>query len=758
MDRITAPYGFVPLSEKVVCPEWVQPTGENLVAPPLHDVPFRDGICGTLEIEIEAETPIFTAAAEQDKAKSDSFFRLPDKRYALPGSLLRGAFRNVVEIATFGRLVERVNDHRYAVRDLQNRALYGNYMADIVRDPRTGKQEPMPLVNAGWLVRQAGEDGERYTIEVCDLAKIEYLKLEQIAAGRGVRFRPGQKQSAVAKYEAWGNTSREVKVGVQFQRPDRVGIRVMPSRYGKVDTVPGVATGDLVFTGQPSQWNPDRTGQRRRGNAKHHDFVFLRTQTPRTIEMSKRVFQDFEFAHSDSGQQHNLGRSETPNEEWGYWKEKFERGQRVPVFFLADDDGGGVKCFGLAMMFRLPYKHSIGEAVRNAQRQFASAPGLPLDFADGLFGTVRGDRTSKSVALKGRVAFSHALLDGPEPKPLPAVKVVLGQPKASYYPNYVEQDLAVPGSNPGPSYVTWQDEHGRPRGWKRYRPLTETWQPEPPSGADGRPLSLDKVASVFRPLPKGVRFKGKVHVHNVRPVELGALLWAIELGGDGEARHALGYARPLGYGRCRVSVRASRDLLDVGGGAVDLAACKEAFEEYMGREVNGWRQTDQIRELLALAHPVAPKDARYQRLDPGRRVNEFVEAKKDGLALPAVSVTRRPVAARMAGPVQPAVERPRQDFGQRRGPGPRGAPSPSPAPPVLATRKGWPGKKRGDTLTVCLVELNKKGKWRSKVVGFEAYGTLEGTPPADAAADKEYEVEVIQGSDPRNLNLKWKDP
>jgi CRISPR-associated protein (TIGR03986 family) len=682
---ITAPYGFVPLNDKVVCPDWVQPRkdGDELVAPPVHDVPFKDGICGSLDLEIEAETPIFTRGTE---GGGESFFALPDGRFALPGTMLKGAIRNVVEIASFGHLGGRINDHRYAVRDLQNRELYGQFMADIVYDERTRKREPMPLVNAGWLRRKPGdgEDDWTYEIEACDFAKIEYAKLEEAARAAGIRdFHPGEKQSSVSKYEKWDRRSRKVDVAVRWQRPSRVNEREMPSRYGKVESIKGELSGTLVFTGQPARYTPDRSGQRRRGNAKHHDFVFISAAQPRTLRVDGKVFRDFEFAHSDRGQQNRLGRSETPNEEWKYWQEKLESDESIPVFFLATKDARGVKAFGLAMMFRLPYEHSIGEAVRNAQRGW-TADRPALDLADGLFGTVLklGEgRDARTLALKSRVDFSHAVAVG-TPRAAAPVKTVLGAPKASYYPNYVEQWPGAPGSNPPldssgkPRYTTLQDADGRPRGFKRYRTMTQTWSPKPPTGSDGRQLSLENVSTRFSPLPQGTRFAGKVHVHNVLPEELGALLWALDFGKDGEARHALGMARPLGYGRCRIRVARGADLVNVAGTPVDLDSCRRAFETYMGTQVQNWIESAEIRELRALARPVTPDRVRYQRLDPGARVNEFVDAKKDGLALPSAYAGPRPAP----GPARRSAHQRdggrHQDGGGYQGDGPRGGGAP----------------------------------------------------------------------------------
>jgi CRISPR-associated protein (TIGR03986 family) len=642
MNTITAPYGFVPLSDKVVLPDWLKLRDQ--AAPPVHDVPFEDGLCGTLELEIVAETPIFIRGTDE---KGEQPFRLSDGRYAIPGTALRGSLRNIVEIITFSRF-NRVNDHRYAVRDLKNRHLYGQYMADIVKDPRTGKGEPMPLVNAGWLKRNESDQEARYEIEVCDFAKLEYRSLMELADKRGVRgFRPGEQQGAVDKYRVWGSASLEVETQVGWKNRDSVGPSKVPSRYGVAKAVQGPERGTIVMTGQPSRWVPDQDGSRaRKGQPKHHDFVFFTKKTPMTLEVSPKVFEDFEFAHSDRGQQNRLGKSQTPNVEWGFWEEKLRERKRIPIFFLLDPQSSApkVKSFGLAMMFRLSYAHSIGQAISNVSPIHLEGDGR-LDFAEGVFGTVREDksrtRRDGAVALKGRVGISHAFALG-NVRPGKSETAVLGAPKASYYPNYVEQAPGTYGGQPSrdakdkPVYQTWMDGTGAPRGWKRYRALTCVEIPEPPSGADGRPLDLAKVGTTFAPLPAGTTFAAHVDVHNLRPQELGALLWAIELGGDLNARHTLGMARPLGFGRCRISIRQS-DVRGMTGESVELASCRERFEIWMEGQIAGWKSSAQIRELLALSQPVAPENARYQRLDPGKRVNEFSKAKEEGLALPSAA-------------------------------------------------------------------------------------------------------------------------
>jgi CRISPR-associated protein (TIGR03986 family) len=612
METITAPYGFVPLSDKVVLPEWLKLVDGKV--PPLHDVPFEDGICGTLEIEIEAETPIFVRGTEEGGKLP---FRLSDGQYAIPGTALRGALRNIVEIISFSRF-SRVNNHRYAVRDLNNPQLYGRHMAEIVKG-NDGRGRPTPLVNAGFLSLQCTDGEPKLAIEVCDFAKVEYSKL----IGLQPDFQPGIKQSAVRKYNNW-KAKLEQKANVTWQ-PRKVPGAAFLSRYGEVASFGVGEVCRLVFTGQPSNYVAQSNKSARAGNAKHHDFIFVKGADKTPIAVPESVFKDFEFAHSNRGQQNSLKESQTPNEEWKYWKARLEAGQQVPVFFLCNPDKS-LRAFGLAMMFRLPYKLSIHEAVNNASQEHTSISGN-LDFSEGLFGTVR----QNNLALKGRVGISHALAPL-DVKPIGDIVAVLGSPKASYYPNYVEQDPAYPGSKPGPGadgkpqYLSWMDAEARPRGWKRYKPLTETTQSNDSSQDNSR------VTTTFRPLPARTKFRAHIDVHNVRPQELGALIWAVSLGKNDTLRHTLGMARPLGYGRCKMSTQ-NISISTMSGSVVSIEQCLEAFVSYMKSVVPGWESTQQIVELLALAKPTKPVDARYQRLKP----NEFVEAKKSYLALPSAA-------------------------------------------------------------------------------------------------------------------------
>jgi CRISPR-associated protein (TIGR03986 family) len=617
-DKARAPYNFVPLAKDVVFPDWADKVTQ--------DIPFREGMSGELDVEIRAETPLFVRGGDGQR-----FFRLPDGTLAIPGSSLRGMLRNVVEIATFSKM-SRVNNHRYGVRDLHNREVYGRYMAAIVN------RKPTPLVCAGWLRVREGdqyEDGEpKWEIIPCNFAKIEYGLLKRLAAQRRVKgFDPGRKQSAPSKYRRWGDKSLEFTLHVRERPRNVAGVRLR-GKYGEVVEAGGVrVSGTLVFTGQPSEYNPEKLRRKRRGagNPKHHDFFFYGTDGG-PIEVPQEKRRDFSFLHSSGGEQHRL--DSDPNEEWKYMlQSRLRQKKPVPVFYLLDERGE-LRAFGLAMMFRLAYRKSTREAVLRVQKH---AQSLRPDMAELLFGRVtRDDDGGRTLALRGRVSTETARAAGPVQE-LGPVSGVLGAPKASYYPNYLIQGDA-PGREPPrmqngkPRYTTYQDDNARARGWKRYPQRTDVAAlPEAPS---------QRVKTTFRPIAAGAVFRTKIHFHNLLPQELGALVWALDFGGRPECRHGLGMAKAFGYGGVTLRV--------VGGAIVPndplrprteledaLGQAREAFIGYMEKALQGrWAVSPQIHQLVTMAMPVNDPDLRHMLISHPQYRNEFAGVKQAGKALP----------------------------------------------------------------------------------------------------------------------------
>ncbi len=725
---INSPYNFVPLSKHVFMPDWSQ-----IVS---MDIPFSDGYSGSIDIEVENVAPVYIRNGGNHPEKQDEkhesrdyqeFFQVtPNGSYAIPGTSLKGVIRNVLEIASFGRIT--ADDHRYGVRDLRNQEVYTSHFTHNVG----GAFEA--TVDAGWLA----EENEGWVLYPCDFAKIDHRNINQhlqLNLGR-------ERESGCRKTLRYERSPEHAKVRFIIGQPARHnhGKGNFFYRKAEISFNPKDQAGVLVLTGQPS------TGPK----AKHMEFVFFNdSKTP--IKITDKTRKDFEFIHSsDTG---------VPNEEWDFWRKRLRNGQRVPVFYKGTKTS--IDSMGLAMMFRLPYKHSIHEAIGNTSPDHIKR-NCP-DLAETIFGYV-----DDKDALRGRVQFETLEMSGSQ-KSGETVRAVLNGPKPTFYPNYLEQaGDQLRGTLLKNRYQTFMDDDCRIRGWKRY-PIRK--------GVTVNPGTRN-VETCFKPMPVGCKFKGRVNLHNLRPTELGALLWCLTFGGNNAALHSLGMAKPLGYGAVKISVTGA-EIVSSNGKAVAWDKEKDAFinayrnlmtQFLKAKDAKSpdWEKTDQIIHLVEMAMKthkhLKEENFKYPRLGSGRGANEFINAKEDKAFLQAAEA-RQDVLTFAKTSFESAFAQPGRPAGggnQGRGyggnNGGRSAPqgnnrSFTPAPKPVKTGYG-----NGDVVTcVVMEEKTKKGAWRFKIEhgGPTDFGTLHPSSPTPEGieAGKTYKMKIFAFS-PGNCIFK----
>jgi len=590
MSIIKAPYNFVPLSNEVVTPEWV-----NHIS---HDIPFEDAKSGEIEVEITAHSPIFVRNGQPKNADTPSSdFSQHDGRYFIPGSSLKGMVRNVLEIMTFGKMGDKVNDHRYAIRDL----------AGAVKDQYLAKFKP-DSIYAGWLSKM--DDGS-YGIADCGIpGRIyqdqldKYLDSLEKPSDNPKEKKQAEKfsekfaknpnsdfeKSAKYKYtQIWKETSLKqsfIKL-ISKHKSNNLYSICKPEESDDV-----VQIGDLVFTGQPSA-NTGKSGKRL-------EFIFFRKKN-QPLKVKSNIIDDFFFAYFD----HDLNRQSV---DWKHWRAELAAGRRIPVFFHKDK--GQVSALGLSYLFKLPYKKSICDAMPMGHTETNK-----FDFSDVLFGFVQGESTLES--LKGRVHFGHAfskdkcILDQTQTE-------VLSSPKASYYPTYIRQSVDAKGQVN--NYKTLMDEDAKVAGWKRY-PVHKNGVKKNPPPQD----SSEDVSVQFTPLQAGAQFSFSIRYHNLKKVELGALLSSITFHQTDQAFHSLGMAKPLGYGKVKLLVtNSSQEDIDL------HKECLLAFEAYMSARVENWSKSKQLEELITMANEqnnTEESDLAYMKIDVKKKINQFTEAK-----------------------------------------------------------------------------------------------------------------------------------
>ena len=139
------------------------------------------------------------------------------------------------------------------------------------------------------------------------------------------------------------------------------------------------------------------------------------------------------------------------------------------------------------------------------------------------------------------------------------------------------------------------NEGSIPSGWKKYPIQSEIRSFE--SSRDSR--NRDRVATNFRPLEAGATFEFTIRYHNLRLIELGALLSTINFHNTPNTFHSIGMGKPLGYGKVEMQMKNKPD-------EYQEALC--AFEAYMeislsgkSEDVGKWKNSPQLIELVAMS-------------------------------------------------------------------------------------------------------------------------------------------------------------
>ena len=249
-------------------------------------------------------------------------------------------------------------------------------------------------------------------------------------------------------------------------------------------------------------------------------------------------------------------------------------GGRLPVFFSKLN--GKVMFIGLSRQFRYPMKHSIAEGVK---QEICVPKGVsrPIDMAKCIFGF-----TTSEDSLRGRVQVGHAFCKDAADNYL-KVKGVLGQPHPSFYPLYVKQDK-------NGSFFTYETDGYEIAGRKRYRVHADNAITEIPQGNGN-----EKVMTKLSLLPESNRFEFKIHVHNLRPVETGALLSALTFHNAKSCHHLIGMGKSFGYGKLEI------DEITLKGFSKTEKEYLQVFETFMKNFDANWLQSPQLRMLFAIA-------------------------------------------------------------------------------------------------------------------------------------------------------------
>lgn len=610
---VRAPYNFVPFhtaggSGTQAPVEKILLRYRDAAQLPSHGVIDPALKTGEIHVTLCAQTPVFVSDGHKREVSDPSgkireiddphFFRGANGAFMLPGSTIRGMVRENMQILGFAsvRAGEDLEDYQIYFRNMADaKNSTGDPLKKYYRDAvgtesfkaKNNRYYSIPRnVKAGYLRKRGGA----YYIQP---VKGSYIRIP--------RGDPVLREANLANGTA-------TTVNVVYTAANG---RVSSIRRGD-RPVPGMEQGVLLYTGP---------GIGKRLNARYLFPAADREKEAIPISEEDRISyqEDFENRRNKLGENRD------------FWALP-ENGKEKPVFYIRHD---GHVYFGMSLFLRIGYRHKLSDGLPGRQAQQEGS--VPLDYTHAILGFT-GDENS----YRSRVSFGDFAALG-DPREGGDIRMVLMQPKPSWYPGYVAE-----GKN-------YNEDGFRLRGYKLYWLKKEANIPPIPA-------ERASMSSLLRPLPAGTEFRGVIRYKNLHPDELGLLLWALRL--DDGCFQSVGMGKPYGLGRMKLSVDSLTEYdtlamyradslcrLPTVEGRDSVAGYIRAFDEYIcaglgiegsGGEPPSIRNEAVIRDFFFIRSKLLTQaQAGYMELDEYRNLKN---------SLPGIGEIREKLEKTPAGP------------------------------------------------------------------------------------------------------------
>ncbi len=520
--KALAPYNFVELPDQVVQAQPI-PDGDRY---------HPDRYTGKIECILTTESPLYIRCGltldefKQGKEAKDlpDFFYIFDKlKPVIPGSSIRGMLRTLVEIVSFGK-IDRVSSKQKfffravaAKKDDPLAEPYKTYLKNV----RAGY---LVKRNDGWYIRPARLIGSDSFVWIKEKKVVESFQQSF------PDFTPMTKANYRPQYVV------NVGFGDVVTRNNRHFAKQISPRPDGQEYI-----GVLVTSGNMAEGSDDPKST----NRKNHCLVREPDANAELIKIDDAAIQDYCGSLTDFQKQ-----SPPFKEDLGV----LENGRCI-FYCQPEQQGGEVTLFGQSPNFRIPYSPQKNGRAASAEDFIPELlkDSKTIDFADAIFGFVRDEKQEEdsTQAVPSRVFISDAICQQIKGEDIwlfnnPIVPKILVGPKPTTFQHYLVQtnadkrDLKHYGSAPGNETVI----RGHKLYWHKKEPTITLENPEEVS---------DTQKTQIKPIKPGVSFQFTIHFENLSEVELGALLWVLDLAQDERYRLSLGMGKPLGMGAVKIT-------------------------------------------------------------------------------------------------------------------------------------------------------------------------------------------------------------
>lgn len=536
--------------------------------PPPHD--RYVGLTGRITCTVEAVTPLFVSDShdiegEVGKHREFRFFQV-DGEPVLPASSLRGMIRSVFEAATNSCFAILQEDDPYPLEHREARApdMIPARVVELTENGGTLElldcTYSVPIdCSRGPVITRAAAVAQAYPPRVLTQRDRTATPFDSTQSRLPQGVRDGMRVAALVTREPQTHRSGRFRSFiVQTVVPVAQHTMLRPSD-GQVKVF-----GWLHLTG-PNIEN------------KHDERLFFRwddrqPQAPTVHQIDKRyllpfskeVVSEYNYHLAEYWERNRKQVEKLGKKPWLYdaeslpypstFVEQDRELQQGDLVYALTDNSGRVSVLRSVTMPRIRYRHRrqelLPETLLHCRKRHELCP------ACRMFGWVHPQAEElgreEAVAYAGRVRLSHGCARGgmrPESFQEPFTLAILATPKPTTTVFYLLD------ANLKPSDVTYDTPGARLRGRKFYRHFGEweRWLPaqrEEFKRAGGKRDDQNRtIRGVLKP---GAKFTFDLEFESLTDVELGAVLWALEL--EDGMYHRLGFAKPLGFGSVKVTV------------------------------------------------------------------------------------------------------------------------------------------------------------------------------------------------------------
>ena len=513
--QATAPYNFVPLPEKILpAPFELKNFCEYITE--------HGNLSGEILLDITALTPLFIGGKG-----SKSF--APVNRPIIPGSSLRGMFKNIFKIVTCGAFRGRTTSQKKG-EDFNDEHIYFRCLMATKGSPAW--MEDLHALYADRMIRSMRDKNK----------KTRLVKKAQ----PGFLIRMTDDRFFIAPSQ------------VNDNKKDRILIREYEKKFNV--TIPERNSSCVKWDGGTAYII---TGSQRRDKLKsEEEYKYLSDNDKK--HAGKQYIRMTKIDYVDWCRDHWIALPEDVRLTYEHDRNRNRRGVNLfddkgslnraelerltgknlpdvksltPCHYL--DENGQLTAFGHGQCFRIPYKNRIGDAVPKTLQDEQI-----VDFADALFG--------KENFWASRVYFEDATTDVKNFSELQSAEAhPLMQPNPTSYQLYLQQN--------GEKLTHWDKDDAKIRGYKMYWHWNYNavdWhasQAEHKLNQERLRKNQEPLIKEIAPLDKGSAFTAKIRFKNLSAVELGALMMIFDLDDAENPAYKIGQGKPFGFGSVKIS-------------------------------------------------------------------------------------------------------------------------------------------------------------------------------------------------------------